>query len=119
VLKFFVWLSKQSRRSGFGIPQRKGLAPLVYTVANLALARSLIEAWIALRRATSGSIWDIFTPENFKIFHSNSDIGRNFQRIKMKFWYFNHLEKSYLNFSLSYWSMISLQDLSYKISHAI
>ena len=62
-------------------------------------------------RATRGSIWGISPPEIFKTLHSNFDICRNFQRIKMKFYFLNIFRKSYWNFSLFYSIIISLQDL--------
>jgi len=40
------------------------------------------------------------TPEIFKTLHSNFDICRNFQRIKMKFYILINFKKSYWNFSL-------------------
>ena len=51
--------------------------------------------------------------EIFKTLHSNFDICRNFQRIKMKFYILIILKKSYWNFSLSFSLIISLQDLSW------
>ena len=39
-------------------------------------------------------------PEIFKALHSNFDICRNFQRIKMKFFILMFFKKSYWNFSL-------------------
>ena len=52
-------------------------------------------------------------PEIFKTLHSNFDICRNFQRIKMKFYILIIFKKSYGNFSLSCsLNIISLQDLS-------
>jgi len=39
-----------------------------------------------IRRDTWGGIWGICSPEIFKTLHSNFDICRNFQRIKMKFY---------------------------------
>jgi len=51
------------------------------------------------RRATrGGSIWGISPPEIFRTLHSNFDICRNFQRIKMKFCILIIFEKSFLNF---------------------
>jgi len=52
-------------------------------------------------------------PEIFKTLHSNFDICRNFQRMKMKFYILIIFKKSYCNFSLSCsLIIISLQDLS-------
>jgi len=42
-------------------------------------------------------------PEIFKTLHSNFDICRNLQRIKMKFYILIIFKKSYWNFSLSHW----------------
>jgi len=56
------------------------------------------------RRATRGGIWG-------KALHSNFDICRNFQRIKMKFYIVIIFKKPYWNFSLFCWLIISLQDL--------
>ena len=48
------------------------------------------------RRATWGGTFGTFaTPEIFKTLHSNFDICRNFQRIKMKFYILIILKKSY------------------------
>jgi len=55
------------------------------------------------RHATRGEIWGIGPPEIFKTLHSNFDICRNFQRIKMKFYIIIMFKKSYWNFSSSYW----------------
>jgi len=55
------------------------------------------------RRATRGGIWGICPPEIFKTLHSNFDICRNFQRIKMKFYILIIFKKSCWSFSLSYW----------------
>ena len=41
--------------------------------------------------------------EIFNTLHSNFDICRNFQRIKMKFYNLIIFKKSHWNFSLSYW----------------
>jgi len=51
-----------------------------------------------------GGIWG-------KALHSNFDICRNFQRIKMKFYIVIIFKKPYWNFSLFCWLIISLQDL--------
>jgi len=51
-------------------------------------------------------------PEIFKTLHGTFDICRNFQRIKMKFYIVIIFKKPYLSFSLFYWLIISLQDLS-------
>ena len=61
------------------------------------------------RRATRGGI---FPPEIFKALHSNFDICRNFQRIKMKFYILIIVKKFYWNFSLSCSLIIFLQDLA-------
>jgi len=54
------------------------------------------------RRATRGrGIWP--PPEILKTLHSNFDICRNFQRIKMNFYIPIILKKSSWTFSLSYW----------------
>jgi len=66
------------------------------------------------RRATGGGAFGAFAPpEIFKTLHSNFDICRNFQRIKMKFYILIIFKKSYLNFSLFCSLIISLQDLSW------
>ena len=54
----------------------------------------------------------ICPPNIFKTLHSNFDIYRNFQRIKMKFYILIIFKKSYWNFSLSCSLIIYLQDLS-------
>jgi len=65
------------------------------------------------RHATRGGAFGAFDPpEIFKTLHSNFDICRNFQRLKMKFCILIIFRKPYLNFSLSCSSIISLQDLS-------
>jgi len=64
------------------------------------------------RRANRGVHLVLFPPENLYILHGNFNICRNFQRIKMKFYILIIFKKSYLNFSLSYWLIISIQDLS-------
>jgi len=52
-------------------------------------------------------------PEIFKTLHSNFDICRNFQIIKLKYSILIiFMKKTYKNFSLSYWLIISLQDIS-------
>jgi len=49
-----------------------------------------------------GEAFGAFAPLGiFKTLHSNFDICRNFQRIKMKFYILIILKKSYWNFSLS------------------
>ena len=53
-----------------------------------------------------------FPPEIFKALHSNFDICRNFQRIKMKFYILIIVKKFYWNFSLSCSLIIFLQDLA-------
>ena len=67
------------------------------------------------RRATGeGQIrGDICPPENFKILRSNFEICRNFRGINMEFYSIIIFKKSHLNFSLSYWLIIFLQDLSW------
>jgi len=68
------------------------------------------------RRTTrgGGGIWGICAPpEIFKTLHSNFDICKNFQKIKMKFDILIIFKKFYWNFSLSCsLIIISLQDLS-------
>jgi len=51
-------------------------------------------------------------PEIFKTLHSNFDICRNFQRIKMKFYILIIFMKSYWSFSLACSLIISLPNLS-------
>jgi len=61
-----------------------------------------------------GGIWGICPPGIFKTLHSDFDICRNFQRLKMKFCILTILKKPYCNFSLSCsLIIISLQDLSW------
>ena len=52
-------------------------------------------------------------PEIFKTLHSNFDICRNFQRIKMKFYILIIFKKSYWSFSLACSLIISLPNLSW------
>jgi len=66
---------------------------------------------VKVRRATR--VGHLCSPEIFKKLHSNFDIRRSFQRLKMKFYIPIIFKKSYWNFSLSSsLIMISLQDLS-------
>jgi len=59
---------------------------------------------ITVRQARNqGGNLGIGPPEIFKTLHSNFDICRNFQRIKMKFYIIIMFKKSYWNFSSSYW----------------
>ena len=69
---------------------------------------------VPCRCATRGGIWGICLPKIFKTFHSNFDICRNFQRIKMKFYILIIFKISHWNFSLSCsLKFVSLQDLSW------
>jgi len=54
-------------------------------------------------RNQGGHLGQFAPPEIFKTLHSNFEICRNFQRIKMKFYILIIFKKSYRNFSLSYW----------------
>ena len=62
---------------------RRNLQPHVYAVG--AIYSRHLDHCIAGTQ-TGGGIWGICPPENFKMLHSNFDICRNFQRIKMKFY---------------------------------
>ena len=68
--------------------------------------------WVQVRNQGGGHLGHI-PPETFKTLHSNFDICRNFQRMKMKFYILIIFKKSYWKFPLSYWWIISLQDLSW------
>jgi len=80
---------------------------------GLLRLRCLYYIWTTLliRRVTREGIFCL-PPENFKILHCNLDICRNFQTIKTEFYILIIFKKSYWNFSLYYWLIISLQDLS-------
>ena len=58
-----------------------------------------------IRRATKGggAFRAFAPPEILKTLHSNFNICRNFQITKMQFYILIIFEKSYWNFSLSYW----------------
>jgi len=63
--------------------------------------KTSIEKLLYIRRAIKGG--GISPPEIFKTLHSNFDICRNFQIIKLKYCILIIFKKSYSNFSLSYW----------------
>jgi len=56
--------------------------------------------------------------EIFKTLHSNFDICRNCHIIKLKFCILINFKKSYLNFSLSYWLIISYK-IYFETGHLI
>jgi len=71
-----------------------------------------IQGWTQARNQGRG-IWGICPPEIFKTLHNNFDICKNFQIKSLNFAFLIiFLKKFYLKFSLSYWLIISLHDVS-------
>jgi len=64
------------------------------------------------RNQGGGQLEHLSPPEIFKTFHSNFDICRNLQIIKLKLCILIILRKVLLKLFLSYWLIISLQDIS-------
>ena len=87
----------------------------VWQISHLCLLVYVLNHWLDLAQARNqeGMAFGAFAnPEIFKTLHSNFDICRNFQRIKMKFYILIIFRKFYWNFSLSRLLIIFLQDLA-------
>ena len=95
--------------------QTYNLNPVVKRLFRSLISRKLVEGkrYIYTGAQPGGAFGAFAPPEIFKTLHSNFDICRNFERIKMKFYIPIIFQKSYWNFSLSCSLIISLQDLSW------
>ena len=90
----------------------------VSTMVNL-LCKQNAFVWYYGRRATRGGIRRIFPFEIFKTFHSNFDICRNFQIIKMKFCILIILQTNFISIFLCPTRWLSPYQIYLEICHLI